>query len=73
MTNAPGAATVTLIDPKRGVDYGHLEALPHLDGGIVVEQAEAIEAGPRPRRQMEEALPAPARGRRREPRHLARR
>jgi S-DNA-T family DNA segregation ATPase FtsK/SpoIIIE len=43
MTNAPGAATVTLIDPKQGVDYGHLEALPHLDGGIVVEQAEAIE------------------------------
>ncbi len=42
MTNAPGAATITLIDPKQGVDYQGLETLPHIDGEIVVEQDEAI-------------------------------
>ena len=42
MTNDPGAARITLIDPKQGVDYQALEALPHVDGGIVVEQGEAI-------------------------------
>jgi S-DNA-T family DNA segregation ATPase FtsK/SpoIIIE len=38
MTNAPTSARITLIDPKQGVDYFALENLPHLDGGIVVDQ-----------------------------------
>lgn len=42
MTNTPAAARITLIDPKQGVDYQLLEALPHLDAGIVVDQDEAI-------------------------------
>lgn len=42
MTNTPSTARITLIDPKQGVDYQLLEGLPHLDGGIVVEQEEAI-------------------------------
>ena len=29
--------------PKAGVDYSHIEALPHLRGGIIVEQEPAIE------------------------------
>jgi len=42
MTNTPAMATVTLIDPKQGVDYQGLEVLPHLGGEMVVEQEEAI-------------------------------
>jgi S-DNA-T family DNA segregation ATPase FtsK/SpoIIIE len=42
MTNVPATARITLIDPKQGVDYQLLEKLPHLDGGIVVEQNEAV-------------------------------
>jgi S-DNA-T family DNA segregation ATPase FtsK/SpoIIIE len=41
MTNSPRSARITLIDPKQGVDYFMLEHLPHLDGGIIVEQAAA--------------------------------
>ncbi len=43
MTNDPSAARITLIDPKQGVDYGYFEALPHLDGAIIVERDVAIE------------------------------
>ncbi|MEZ4405712.1 MAG: FtsK/SpoIIIE domain-containing protein [Polyangiales bacterium] len=42
MTNSPSAAQIVLVDPKQGVDYQLLEALPHLDGEVIVEQGEAI-------------------------------
>lgn len=42
-TNPSALAQVTLIDPKMGVDYSALERLPHIQGGIVVDQARAIE------------------------------
>ncbi|MGA7792404.1 MAG: FtsK/SpoIIIE domain-containing protein [Candidatus Acidiferrales bacterium] len=41
MTNSAKAAQITLIDPKQGVDYFALEALPHLAGRLVVEQGAA--------------------------------
>lgn len=40
LTNPPELAKICLIDPK-GVDYLHLEPLPHLGGGIIYEQEEA--------------------------------
>lgn len=42
-TNPSALAQVILIDPKMGVDYSALERLPHIQGGIVVDQARAIE------------------------------
>lgn len=42
MTNATDAASITIIDPKQGVDYQGLEGLPHLDGEIIVEQEAAV-------------------------------
>jgi S-DNA-T family DNA segregation ATPase FtsK/SpoIIIE len=42
MTNSPRSARITLIDPKQGVDYFALENLPHLDGGLIVEQSVAV-------------------------------
>jgi S-DNA-T family DNA segregation ATPase FtsK/SpoIIIE len=41
MTNTPRAATVTIIDPKQ-VDYAMFEALPHLDGEIIVDRDLAV-------------------------------
>jgi len=41
-TNVPTQARIVLIDPKQGVDYFAFENLPHLDGAIVVDPAEAI-------------------------------
>lgn len=41
-TNTPAQARIVLIDPKQGVDYFAFENLPHLDGALVVESAEAI-------------------------------
>lgn len=41
-TNPSALAQVILIDPKMGVDYSALERLPHIQGGIVVDQARAI-------------------------------
>ncbi len=43
MTNSPAAARITLIDPKQGVDYFALEALPHIDGGVIVDQPKAAQ------------------------------
>lgn len=40
--NAPHDLELYLIDPKRGVDYGWARRLPHLRGGIVSDQAEAV-------------------------------
>ncbi len=42
-TNTPEQANITLIDPKLGVDYFAFEDLPHLQGGIIDDQNEAIE------------------------------
>ena len=41
-TNVPAQARIVLIDPKQGVDYFAFENLPHLDGAMVVDPAEAI-------------------------------
>ena len=41
-TNVPAQARIVLIDPKQGVDYFAFETLPHLDGAMVVDPAEAI-------------------------------
>jgi DNA segregation ATPase FtsK/SpoIIIE, S-DNA-T family len=42
-TNSESAVGIYLIDPKAGVDYSLIENLPHLRGGIIVDQAAAIE------------------------------
>jgi DNA segregation ATPase FtsK/SpoIIIE, S-DNA-T family len=42
-TNTPAQAKITLIDPKLGVDYFGFEGLPHLQGGIIDDQKQAIE------------------------------
>jgi S-DNA-T family DNA segregation ATPase FtsK/SpoIIIE len=42
-TNTPSYARVVLIDPKQGVDYIQFEDLPHLDGGIIDDQAVALD------------------------------
>ena len=41
-TNTPEQAKITLIDPKLGVDYFAFEGLPHLQGGVIDSQNEAI-------------------------------
>ncbi|MGF9796391.1 FtsK/SpoIIIE domain-containing protein [Brevibacillus agri] len=41
-TNSKDMARVYLIDPKFGVDYQHLEELPHLSEGIIIDQDKAI-------------------------------
>lgn len=40
--NSPEYVRIHIIDPKQGVDYFALEGLPHLDGGIIVEQQAAL-------------------------------
>jgi S-DNA-T family DNA segregation ATPase FtsK/SpoIIIE len=42
-TNTPSQAKITVIDPKLGVDYFAFEGLPHLQGGIIDDQGEAIQ------------------------------
>ena len=42
-TNASRMAHIHLIDPKMGVDYAAVERLPHLQGGVVVDQTRATE------------------------------
>ena len=42
-TNAPTSARIRMIDPKSGGDYPWLGVLPHVDGGLVSTQAEAME------------------------------
>lgn len=41
VTNTPAQARIVLIDPKQGVDYFAFDGLPHLDGGIIDDQATA--------------------------------
>lgn len=40
-TNREDMAHIYLIDPKFGVDYQHLEGLPHLKKGIIIDQEES--------------------------------
>jgi DNA segregation ATPase FtsK/SpoIIIE, S-DNA-T family len=42
VTNSPDLAKIYLIDPKFGVDYQHLEELPHLAEGIIIDQQRAV-------------------------------
>lgn len=42
-TNSPRNVRVRFVDPKFGADYPWLRNMPHLDGGIVDSQEEAIE------------------------------
>ncbi|MBI4027034.1 MAG: DNA translocase FtsK [Verrucomicrobia bacterium] len=41
-TNTPEQAKIILIDPKLGVDYFAFEGLPHLQGGVIADQDNAI-------------------------------
>ena len=41
-TNTPDQVRVILIDPKMGVDYFAFENLPHLQGGVIDDQEDAI-------------------------------
>lgn len=41
-TNSPRNLRVRFVDPKFGADYPFLSRMPHLDGGIVTEKADAI-------------------------------
>ncbi len=41
-TNTQEQSKITLIDPKLGVDYFAFEGLPHLQGGIIDDQNQAI-------------------------------
>ena len=43
-TNTPEQAKIILIDPKLGVDYFAFDGLPHLQGGIIADQENAIHA-----------------------------
>jgi S-DNA-T family DNA segregation ATPase FtsK/SpoIIIE len=42
-TNPSRLAHIYLIDPKMGVDYAAFERLPHLKGGIVIDQGHALQ------------------------------
>ncbi|NSY51668.1 FtsK/SpoIIIE domain-containing protein [Agrobacterium tumefaciens] len=42
-TNSSDLAHIHLIDPKMGVDYAAIERLPHLQGGVIVDQTRAVE------------------------------
>ena len=42
-TNSSDLAHIYLIDPKMGVDYAAVERLPHLQGGVIVDQSRAVE------------------------------
>lgn len=42
-TNISRLTHIHLIDPKMGVDYAAVERLPHLQGGVVVDQTRATE------------------------------
>lgn len=42
-TNTPRQANILLIDPKQGVDYFQFEDLPHLGGGVIVDDQQAIQ------------------------------
>ncbi len=41
-TNTVAQARIVLIDPKQGVDYFQFDGLPHLEGGVIDQQEQAI-------------------------------
>lgn len=41
-TNTSAQAHILLIDPKQGVDYFQFEGLPHLTGGLIVNEQQAV-------------------------------
>jgi len=41
-TNLPEHARIHLIDPKMGVDFHHIARLPHVAGGIITTQEDAL-------------------------------
>jgi DNA segregation ATPase FtsK/SpoIIIE, S-DNA-T family len=41
-TNTPDQAKILLIDPKQGVDYFQFDGLPHLQGGVIDKQENAL-------------------------------
>ncbi len=41
-TNTPAQAEIVLIDPKQGVDYFQFEELPHIRGGVIDDQSQAL-------------------------------
>jgi len=41
--NSPRRVRIHIIDPKQGVDYFALEGLPHIEGGLIVDQPRALE------------------------------
>ncbi len=43
-TNSPEKARIRMIDPKAGIDFPWLRDMPHLDGDLITEQDEAIQA-----------------------------
>ena len=42
-TNVPTSARIRLIDPKSGGDYPWIGRMPHVDGGLISTQAEAVD------------------------------
>ena len=40
-TNSSALVQIILIDPKMGVDYAAVERLPHIPGGIIIDQTRA--------------------------------
>ena len=43
-TNSPRNARIRMIDPKSGVDFPWLSRMPHLDGGLITNQEDAIKS-----------------------------
>ena len=43
-TNSPKKARIRMIDPKAGIDFPWLRNMPHLDGDLITEQDDAIQA-----------------------------
>jgi S-DNA-T family DNA segregation ATPase FtsK/SpoIIIE len=41
-TNTTHQARIILIDPKQGVDYFQFDTLPHLEGGVIDQQEQAM-------------------------------
>jgi S-DNA-T family DNA segregation ATPase FtsK/SpoIIIE len=41
-TNSSSLAKIFLVDPKMGVDYSAIEALPHIQNGIISSQEDAL-------------------------------
>ena len=42
ITRSPKESKIFLVDPKGGIDYESLEPLPHISGGILTDQEDAL-------------------------------